>query len=82
MPIEVKLVVFSWSASEDQDGNISNVEVEIAVGEGGEAAPEDALKGTIAWDGFLTLNLVKIEREDLKWPNRKTNWNGNETLNM
>ena len=48
MPIEVKLVVVSWSASEDQDGDVSDVEVEIAVGEGGEAAPEDALKGTIA----------------------------------
>jgi hypothetical protein len=53
MPIEVKFVVFSWSASEDQDGDVSDVEVEIAVGEGGEAAPKDTLKGTVAWDGFL-----------------------------
>ncbi len=65
MPIEVKLVVVSWSASEDQDGDVSDVEVEIAVGEGGEATPEYTLNGTVAWDGFLALsNLFRIERED------------------
>jgi hypothetical protein len=48
MPIEVKLVVVSWSASEDQDGDVSDVEVEIAVGEGGEATPEYTLNGTVA----------------------------------
>ncbi len=50
-----KSCVFSWSASEDQYCDVSDVEVEIAVGEGGEAAAEHALKGTAAWDGFLAL---------------------------